>query len=114
MPAPSLTFYTNLVVPGITENGKAYQLANHSIISTSANYTVLSTDEIILATGTITITLPIASANTGKTYTIKRISTIVTIDVTGGGTIDGSTSISIGQQYSTISVISDGSEWWTI
>lgn len=197
MPVPELKFYTNLVVPGISENGhdvvnsqeletvltnkayltssvldaallsKGYLTSNQTItlsgdatgsgttsisltlansgvtagtytavtvdskgrviagssgsttfavVTTAANYNVATNDGIILANGAITITLPVAATVTGKMVIIKRISNAgpVSVNVTSNGTIDGYNNITIDQQYTSLTIVSNGTSWWII
>lgn len=87
----------------------------------SAN--VVGTDEsvsVILAdasAGNIVETLPAASALTGKFYTVKKIDSTantVTVARAGSDTIDGQTSVVLETQDSTITLISDGADWYNI
>jgi hypothetical protein len=79
--------------------------------TTSAGATA-STDYVYNATsGTFTITLPTAVSNTNM-YIIKNSGTgIVTVATTSAQTIDGVTTQVIPTQYSSISMVSDGSNW---
>lgn len=64
--------------------------------------------------GAVTVTLPTAASITGKVYTVKRInsgSNNVTLATTGGQTIDGATTQVMTIQYTSLDVISDGSNW---
>ncbi|HEY1201246.1 MAG TPA: hypothetical protein VGE79_09710 [Niastella sp.] len=89
----------------------------YSIVSTSAASITLDTTQrtlLVNTTGTATVTLPAAINNSGREYTIKKISAAgnnVTINVSGGGNIDGSTSFILQTQYAAITVQSDGSQW---
>lgn len=79
-------------------------------VNTNAGSTAL-TDYVYLVSGTTTITLPAAAGN-GNLYTIKRVGTgTVTINTTGGATIDGSASIPLYVQYVSVDLISDGVNW---
>ncbi len=87
----------------------------------SANYSITTNDAVIFAnptTANITISLPAAAApNTGYKFYIKRIdgtSYTVTVNVIGGGTIDGQTSFTIDQRYTAVMVVSDGSAWYIL
>lgn len=88
-----------------------------SIISTATSLTANSaadTDFIYLVSGTTTITMPTAVANTNQ-YTIKNIGTnTVTIATTSSQTIDGSTTITLPRQYSSVTLISNNSNWFII
>lgn len=79
--------------------------------SVSTSQTLLTTDMIILASSTITLTLPVnATTAVGKTIYIKNKSTGA---VTVAGTIDGDTNIVLIQDES-IRVVNDLTEWWVI
>jgi len=88
----------------------------YSAVSITANYTVLESDINIFCnnTTTITVTLPVASSvPIGKTYSIKQLKTNnVIITVSGSGTIDDNSSITLNTQYSAKNITSDGSNWW--
>lgn len=65
----------------------------------------------------MTANLPPAKAHKGKRYAIKKIdgtANVVTVDGSGSETIDGSTTQPINTQYQTLTVVSDGSQWWVI
>ncbi len=83
--------------------------------SISTSQTLLVTDMIILASGTITLTLPVAATtNAGKTIYIKNISTgVITVDGTGAETVDSDADIEL-IEHETIRVTTDQTEWWII
>ena len=89
-----------------------------ALASKTSNYTVLSTDCVILCDasgGAFTITLPALSAvSDGKVYHIKKIDSSglsVTIDGSGSETIDGVTMQVITDQYTSILLVKSSSEW---
>ena len=88
-----------------------------SINSVNTNTTAGSTsgtDYVYLVSGTTTITLPSPTGNTSS-YTIKRVGTNAVSIATTSGTIDGSTSpITINVQYVSVTVVSDGTNWFII
>lgn len=68
-------------------------------------------DHIILAANTITLTLPTAVLNE-SVITIKNTGTgTITVNTTSSQTIDGSTSITLPVRYTSLSFVSDGSNW---
>ena len=82
----------------------------------TANYTLI----VILiclsdaSSNVITVTLDDAKNYSGKSITIKKIDSSnnnVTIASVSPQTIDGQSSIIINQQYSSVSLMSDGSNW---
>lgn len=86
---------------------------SHAVTTQTVNYAILGADEVILANGAITVTLPTAVGVSGKWYTIKRInaSGTVVIATTSSQTIDGMTTVSIADQYAAMSVVSNGANW---
>jgi hypothetical protein len=88
-----------------------------NIVTKTASYTALISDEIITGDATtsgFTITLPTAVGKTGQTFTIKRInsgSNNVTVGTTSSQTIDGSTTYVLSAQYKYVKVVSDGTNW---
>ena len=85
-----------------------------AISTKTANYTLTSTDSTILANGAITVTLPTATGIGGRQYTIKNISTSAVTIASAGGTIDGATTISLTSHYESVTVQSNGTNWWVI
>ena len=64
--------------------------------------------------GGITITLPDATTCTGRVYMIQKVdvaATNITITPAGAQTINGAASKTIGTQWQTAEIISDGSNW---
>ena len=86
-----------------------------NIITVASNYTALLTNIVILCNGLLTVTLPTAIGNQGKTYHIKNIGPqTVTINTTGGQTVDGSAGILITKRYNSYMIISNGSNWFVV
>lgn len=70
-----------------------------------------NTDYVYLVTGTTTVTLPTALSNT-NIYTVKNVgNNTVAVNTTGSETIDGSLSVSLPVKYTSLSFISDGTNW---
>jgi len=90
-----------------------------SITTQSANYTATATDNFIICTAAITISLPTAVGNTGKEYTIKNMfAGNVTVAANGSeqiwqdaATITATATIGREAHNNWIKVISDGSNW---
>lgn len=64
-----------------------------------------------------TETLPPAASAKWRKYTIKKTdatANTVTIDADGAETIDGAASIALGSQYESVTVQSDGTQWWIV
>lgn len=90
-----------------------------SVVTTAISYSILDEDNLILANASspITITLPATTGIQGKTYNIKHIGTngvAVTVDTTGGATIDDSLTQIILAKWTTLTVFTDGTNWFII
>jgi hypothetical protein len=80
-------------------------------------YTVTTTDEFILADstgGAIVVTLPnIADDTVGRQITVKKIDTGAnSVTLSGDATIDNAASYVFNTPYASVTVQSDGLEWW--
>jgi len=88
------------------------------VTALAANTNLDATHHIILGNasgGAFTLTLPLASAASGREYRVKKTdssSNDVTIARSGADTIDGATSQVLGSQYEAISFVSDGTNWF--
>lgn len=86
----------------------------------AAPYTALTTDDVILvnAVGSaITVNLYTAVGNSKRKLTIKKIDSsanVVTIDGNAAQSIDWSTTYTLNTQYSVITIVSDGANWFII
>jgi Repeat of unknown function (DUF5907) len=92
----------------------------HSVKTISSGpYSITTTDEIILvnaSSGNITLTLPTAVANT-EAYDVKKIDSstnTVTVNTTSSQTIDGGATAVLQVQYASITLVSDGSNWFVV
>lgn len=84
---------------------------NNIAISTAAG-SASGTDYVYLCTGTLTLTLPDATASNTNLYTVKNVGTgVVTIDTTSAQTIDGSPTVIMPVQYTSVDLISDTANW---
>ena len=83
-------------------------------------YTITLEDRTINADATssaFTITLPKAYNADGYIFNIKKLDSsanAVTVDGDGSETIDGSTTMIISNQYDSLTVQSDGTEWFIL
>lgn len=88
-------------------------------IETISTNTVLNLSQCTIlvdsSSNTVQITFPNANTCLGKIYHVKVIdkTNLVTI-ISNGGTIDGETSYDIDTLYTTMSVQSDGANWWIL
>ncbi|KPA18392.1 Microcystin-dependent protein-like protein [Candidatus Magnetomorum sp. HK-1] len=82
-----------------------------TITSTSTDITLSSEQSgVVLVTGNTTITLPSPSSVQGKEFTIKKTD-ISGYTVTISGVVDGETNPQLSEQYSYMTIISNGSAW---
>jgi hypothetical protein len=90
----------------------------YKVTTITSATTLDNTHNIILCnTGSYTVTLPPASSNTNRLYTIKNIDTdgdVITIDGNGSETIDGATTFNLVIYNQTITIASDGSNWFIV
>ncbi len=101
----------------LDQSGQALTVAIREV---NASGPVLGNDYIVLVDttpGAVTLDLPAAADNTGAIVVVKKIDSSVnsvTIEADGSETIDGAANKSLTTQYETITVVCDGTEWWTI
>jgi hypothetical protein len=91
---------------------------------TTSSYTVAKPDyclvcNIASAGSSITIQLPLASELAGRVLVIKRLTGVtsrrVFLQRAGTNLVDGQTSINFGNNYASVTIISDGvSNWYVI
>jgi hypothetical protein len=108
---------SGLFASGLLVSGKpirTYQM-NHRLVS--GHYSVISADDIILAsgltTGHINVFLPSAATTSGQLFRIKRIDSGNFNLVVSGNWIDGETGVYLPNRFQTLSIISDGSIYYT-
>lgn len=93
--------------------------ADHTVRTVTAAYSATGVDDLVLCDatgGAFTVTLPPAAQGT-KRLTIKRTNAgvnAVTIDGYGAETIEGSASVSLGSQYSSRTLQSNGVAWFIL
>lgn len=103
-----------------TLNSGAVATASRNISVQTSNYSPgTTTSEIILAnanSGAVSITMPSAVAN-NNLYFIKKTDTsinYVTINTTSSQTIDGGLSAVLKVPYVSVTLVSDGANWFVI
>ena len=94
--------------------------AAYALLSKTANYTVATSDgtnvlvKCSASGGAFTVTLYTAVGNTGNSVTVKKTDSstnAITIATTSSQTIDGVTTQTINSQYTSVTMVSDGSNW---
>jgi len=119
----------NFVRLGIGATGKTLRVsgglpswsdATFATATKSNSYTISNTDTVIFAnasSGAVTITLPLASGSAGYRFYVKRTdgsANACSVGISGSDTIDGQSSVSLGSQYMSLTLVSDGSAWYII
>lgn len=95
-------------------------LSTLTVTDVTNTYVVLLTDAVIFCDasgGAFSVSLPTAAGNDGKRYYIKKTDSsanAVTIDADGSETIDDSLAAIIDRQYDSLTLVSDGTEWWIV
>lgn len=95
----------------------AFLTIKHAVTPVTSSLVLTSTHSVVFADasgGGITVTLPTAVGIAGRIYTIKRTnsgSNTVTIATTSSQTVDADTTVVLTTQYTSIDVVSDGSNW---
>jgi len=100
-------------IPRVLHDEIAEQTSTTVALATYSTPTVLCN----ASSNPITVTLPVASTCEGVMFTVKKTDSstnIVTISRSGSDLIDGATSHTISQQYVTLAVQSDGSNWYIV
>ena len=86
--------------------------SGRNIKSINQNYSISQEDDIILASGSITLTLPTAVNSDGRIISIKNTNTQdIIVETTASQTIDNNSSLRIVEQYDTLTIVSDGQNW---
>lgn len=86
----------------------------------TGNYSILGSDNVILGdatSGNLIFQLPTAASATGQVFFIKKIdasANTVTLQANGIEVIDGNNTFVILTQYASLTVVSDGTQWWII
>ncbi len=81
-------------------------------IAVSSNCELNYSHHTILASNTIDIILPTAVGVLGREYNIINVGTgVITIKTTSSQTINGESTLIISDQWSSVVLISDGSNW---
>lgn len=87
--------------------------------TTATTYNATDSDCVIIADTTsnsITLNLPTAVGNGGRSFMIKKTALANTVTITpfGSEKIDNGVSLLITSLYGSYSLISDGANWWIV
>ena len=100
-----------------TVNKPTVELIRTVITTTATTYTLdKDIDDILLVDNTSTITLPTAVDIKGYHFVVKNIGdgATVTIDTTGSEKVDGEDTKIAPVRYTSLDLISDGSNWFIL
>jgi hypothetical protein len=123
LPSPNDVFYAVRDPDGtpLDRFVQASNLLNYgNLVTKTSAYTATASDHTIICnatSGSFTVTLPTAASHTGRIYHIKKIDSsgnIVTVDGNSSETIDDGATAILTVQYESISIQSDGTEWWIL
>lgn len=111
---PTYSDFTGKGIQNAVLNGIAW-----SAVTKSGNATLTDTELIVSVSASganRTMTLPASSGRTGKIYLIQKSDSstnTVTIDPNSSETINGASTLVLTQQYQTVMIWCDGSNWFT-
>lgn len=94
----------------------AYQMQAASATGTLALTRGLTFVGVTTSGGNVTLTLPAAASVAGFRVDVKKLdaANTLTLDGAGAETIDGAATVAWTTQYQTVSIVSDGTQWWTL
>ena len=95
---------SNITIPAST---------TYSYVAKTSTYTLTASDYLVDCTsGTFTLNLPTAVGISGKVYVIKNSGNgVITLDGNASETIDGALTFTLSQQFSSITIMSNGTNW---
>jgi hypothetical protein len=114
-------FYTDAVLKYFFQDSNAARslvdMATSRLVTSYSSAQTLdyTVDDLVLVSGNTTLTLPAAS--TRCQFIIKKTdsnATTVTIDANGSETIDGALTFTITEQYTSVTLCSDGTSSWYV
>lgn len=103
-------------VSGLFIKGNPVSTGALAFLSQSSSYTLNFSNDVILANSTsasVLLSLPAASSVSGKLFRIKRINSGSFNVIVSGNYIDGETGVTLPNRFASLSVISDGSGYYT-
>jgi len=101
-------------------SGTGMRLDATSVVYADTPYEVTVNDGLLLVNagdGNVTIDLYTAGSNDGAVVTVKRTdgsTNTVTVDGNGAETIDGRLTWALSQQYASLTIVSDGTNWLVV
>ena len=109
--SPNGSIYVKQTTPLSVTSGSIANLVTTASVSFTESATT-GQKTIIVTGAAVTVTLPTAVGNTAQlTYKLSVAGTL-TLTPQASQTIDGSSSVSVSTQYTSITIVSDNSNWW--
>ncbi len=104
------------IIPAVLRDVHGSELIRDTITVTGNYILDTGVDDLILVNATATITLPTAIGIEGYHFIVKNIKlgATVTVNTTGSETIDGESTQIIAQQYNSLTLVSNGSNWFIV
>lgn len=105
-----------LILAKVSGSAAGASWSPNVVLQATTPYNAAKNDVVVCTAGGISVNLPLAAtAGKGAIIVVKALVATVTILRTGADTIDGLTSISLGVQYESRTLISNGvSAWYVI
>lgn len=105
-----------LAVSGVVPAWAAVPTSSLNVVTTSVSYTATLSNDLILASGTVTITLPSAASQTGKVLTIQKASTVsaAVVTISTSPSTERIATVSntyLFDNYETLKIYSNGTGW---
>lgn len=99
---------------------RLYYLENRNqILTLDADHTIEFSDSsniylVNCPSGNVLIILPSVTTTVGKSYTFKKTDAVNTVNIQPieGSTIDGNLTYQLTTQYESITILSDGNQWY--
>jgi hypothetical protein len=114
---PELRQWAMSLIRVLTDSFEFLVTGDYDAVTKTSNYTITASDDVILCSGAITITLPSPTAASRQTYYIKNINPglgdSVTLSPNASETIDGASSKTIFAQDAVMCIL-DGTNWHTL
>lgn len=110
IPGLSTVYFSNTSL----HTALGYQLL--SINAQTTTYSANTSDDVITATGTFTVTLYSCATNQGHQIEIKKLDTGTTLTIAAAGaeTIDGASTLSVTGQYTAYTLVCTTASAWSI
>ena len=106
-------------MPNFPQYQNAGLVQNANFVAKTAAYTANNGDFVLVTNSTNAITITLPPVAQGGPVTVKKVDSgtgATTVKTSDSSTLDGiagATGIVLAKQYDTVTLVSDGSNWWT-